>query len=204
MIHEKKNGDIVKILPFIIDGKVSWCEQFDIIPLSYHTTPSGVVYDNTGVLRKMVNYYNYKNPSKRVNISRKYFFHSYFNGESKLLNAGRKIFDVITKMDLDVKNNQHLLIQMEMKTVSGGMQLPSFDGSRIIEYDWTPPVSDIDSKQEWFEWLKQNQPSISRYTEDYSVINNRSKLIDKFGSDILGEWIQKERSEKLEKILEKD
>ena len=201
MIHEKKNGDIVKILPFIIDGKVSWCEQFDIIPLDNKRTPSGVVYDNTGVLRKMVNYYNYKNTSKRVMISRKYFFHSYFNGESKLLNAGKRIFDVITQMDLDVKNNQHLLIKMEMKSVSNGMQLPSFDESSVIEYDWTPPVSDINCKQEWFDWIDKNQPDISRYTKDYSLMNNRSELIDKFGSDILGEWIQKERSEKLEKIL---
>ena len=201
MIHEKKNGDIVKILPFIIDGKVSWCEEFDLITLSNHKIPSGVIYDNTGFLRKAVNYYNYKNPSDRVLIVRKYFFHSYFNGESKLLSVGKKLFDVVTQMNLDVKNNQHLLIQMEMKSVSNGMQLPAFDGSRIIEYDWTLPVSDVDSKQEWFEWLKQNQPSISRYTEDYSVFNNRSELIDKFGSDIVGEWIQKERSEKLEKIL---
>ena len=102
-------------------------------------------------------------------------------------------------MKLDVSDNQHLLIDEEMKENHFGPTLPSYDKSRIIECDWNPPVSNIDSKEEWVEWIKSNQPDLSRYNN--GLMNNRSEMIDKFGSDLYAEVIQNERSEKLEKIL---
>ena len=141
---------------------------------------------------------------KRTQITTKYYFHSYFDGESKLFNIGRSLFLFITNNSdlLNIKGNHHLQLKVEMITLQHlGFPLPSYDGSKSIEYDWTPPISDINSQVEWIDWLKKNQPDIVKYKQQHSISKNRDKLINLFGSDLYSEVIQKEREEKLNSLL---
>ncbi len=201
MIYSIQDGDKIKILPFIDkNNKVTWGKQYDIV-----VTDGGPVYDDKGYLKKM--YWNVRNQSdgynKNNNIATRTMFHVYIGGESVLIAVGRKILDIVSenKTLFDIRSNDHLFIVKELVTVPNGMKLPSYDKTHIITSEWDAPVTDIDSKEEWLEYLNNNQPDIESYVDRYSISKNRENLIKLFGSDLLSEIIQKERNEKLEEIL---
>lgn len=195
VFHERNDGDIVKILPLIgKDNKVYWYESYDLISINCSNKNIAII-DNTGFLGRMINRYNYENPLDRVNVYKRYYSHCYSNGESKVLTIGRSMLDIIHNA-LDIRSNKHLLIRKEIVHA-----FPSFDKSTVIDHDWTPPVSNINSEIEWLEWLKNNQPDIRGHFSSGSIENNIPKIVERFGSNLVSELIQKERDEKLEKLL---
>ena len=201
MIYSIRDGDKIKILPFIEkNNKVTWGKQYDIV-----MTDSGPVYDDKGYLKKMFWHVRQsdENFSSNINYTTKTMFHAYIDGKSVLICIGRKILNLISenKTLFDIRCNDHLFIVKEMKSVHSSMKLPSYDNTYIISDDWSVPVSDINSKEEWSEYLNNNQPDIDSYVDKYSISKNRDVLIKLFGGDLLSEIIQKERNEKLEEIL---
>lgn len=214
MLYRIEGGDALKILPFIENNKLVWGKQYDIVGLPNR---AGLIYDTNGYLSKMrkihrdgncSNRYDrstYEEGYKPVNITRKTMFHVYINGESKLVGLGRKMVDLMAKNKatlFDLRCNDHILVDKEMVTVNhSGMILPSYDKSSVISRDWTAPVTDINSKEEWFEYLRNNQPNTDPYGSKYNIFNNREALIELFGGDLLSEVIINERNEKLDEIL---
>lgn len=170
-------------------------------------TPTGVIYDNSGYLMKMNRLHRDRNSHlsgyKNIQITKKTMFHVYIGGESKLIVVGRRIIDVVSKNRstlFDLRCNDHLLISKKMVNVSAGMVLPSYDGTSVISSHWNVPVDDINSKEEWIEYLRNNQPSTEVY-DGRSISKNRDGLIELFGVDLLSEVIQGERNKKLNEIL---
>lgn len=202
-MYSIEDGDTLKILPFIENGKLIWGKQYDIVGNN-----GGLVYDTNGYLRKMWFIHrekrSYDKDYKHINITKKTMLHVYVNGESKLIGVGRKIIDLATENKstlFDLRCNDHILVSKDMVEVSGGMKLPSYDNCSVITKDWNAPVTDINSKEEWFEYLINNQPEPNPYDSKYDVLNQRDALIDLFGSDLLSEVIKIERNKKLETIL---
>ncbi len=205
MIHNIKNNDIIKVLPFITkSGEIKWSDSVYI--LSCNTKDFGHVflYDDTNFLNKLYFKSKSHNTLSKVFITKKHFLHGYTNGESKLFGVGRKIFDILKNTNLNVSDNTHLLVK-EKDVILGGHDFKSYDDSTTICYDWTPPALDISSKTEWFEWLKNNQPEdiISYATKNGRYVrNNIDKLNSIFGADMVSEVIQEEREGKLNLILD--
>ena len=204
-MYNIEDGDTLKILPFIENGKLIWGKQYDLV-----STNSGLVYDTNGYLRKMWFIHRDKRSYdkdyyKPISLSKRTMLHVYVNGESKLIGVGRKIVDLVTENKstlFDLRCNDHILVSKDMVKVNyQGLILPSYDNCSVITKDWNAPVTDINSKEEWFEYLINNQPEPNPYDSKYDILNQRDALIDLFGSDLLSEVIKTERNKKLETIL---
>lgn len=207
MLYRIEDGDAIKILPFVENNALLWGKQYDIVSVGYTPGKNGLVYDSEGYLRKMFKLHREKRCDnedyKRINITRKTMLHAYINGKSKLIGVGRQIIDLIGENRstlFDLRCDQHLIISKEMVEVNHqGLVLPSFDNSYVMRKDWNAPVTDINSKEEWIEYLRNNQPETKNY--NYSISKHRDKLVELFGADLLSEVIQIERNEKLDEIL---
>jgi hypothetical protein len=86
-------------------------------------------------------------------------------------------------------------------SVGGGQVFPDWKKSYVSEKSWTPPVNDINSKDEWFSYIKSNQPDFDNHLEKSNIFNHKQLLINHLGKDMLGEFIADDREKKLDKIL---
>lgn len=203
-MHRLDNGDVVKLLPIITDkNEIKFGLEFQILVLN-----NKFIYDTNDYLKKC--YFKYRNESvfnklkKLSTLSTRYAFNIYINGEIKTINIGRKLMDIISNSDknaLDIRSDNHLVIVKNIVNTPIGT-LPSFEHSYISNIsNWKPPVNDINSKEEWVTFIKNNQDDFIGHMNNNSVVNKRSLLVKEFGIDIISEFISEEREKKLQEIL---
>jgi hypothetical protein len=194
-IHKLEDGDIIKILPMIDkNNKISWIKQYDCVGLNTKT----FISDTKGYLRRIS--LMQSKSSINLPITTRYAMNIYIDGEIRVLNVGRKLFQIITDNPnlWDIKGNHQIFISMKEVSAGGGQVFPSFDKSYVSEKSWTPPVSDINSEVEWLSYIKSNQPDFDNHLEKSNIFNHKQLLINHLGKDMLGELIADDRQKKLE------
>jgi hypothetical protein len=198
-IHKLEDGDIIKILPMIDkNNNISWIKKYDCVGLNTKT----FISDTKGYLKRI----SHKIRESHINlpISTKYAMNIYINGEIRILNVGKTLFEMIidnTKL-CDIKGNHQIFVIKKEVSVGGGQVFPSFDKSYVSEKSWTPPVNDINSQDEWFSYIKSNQPDFDNHLEKSNIFNHKQLLINHLGKDMLGELIADDRQKKLADLLE--
>lgn len=194
-IHKLEDGDIIKILPFIDkDNKITWCKSYSCAVINKQS-----IYDNSDkqYLRKISHTLYRNDGDKKLPVQIRYAYNIYIGGEIKIMNVSRTIQDIITNNPevLDIRSNKHLNIVGEMK--SG---FPSWEKSYIKDHNWTPPISDINSKEEWHSYIKTNQPDFDNHIESNNIFVHKEKLVKYLGKDMLGDLISDDRQKKLDKL----
>lgn len=192
--HLPQNGDIIKILPMIDNNeKISWLRQLDAMHLD-----GKVIYDTSDKsYLKQISMWSFspKSPVDRIPVSSRYYMNIFIDGEIRILNVGRTLAKLIESNPelFNLKSNTHLAI---VKEESHGY--PIFDNSYVVKKDWTPPVSDINSGEEWTNWIKANQSDLISHINSNSLFVHKQLLINHLGKDVLGELISNDREKKLE------
>jgi hypothetical protein len=194
-IHKLEDGDIIKILPFIDkDNKITWCKSYSCAVINKQS-----IYDNSDkqYLRRISHTLYRNDGDKKLTVQIRYAYNIYIRGEIKIMNVSRTIQDIITNNPevLDIRSNKHLNIVGEMK--SG---FPSWEKSYIKDHNWTPPISDINSKEEWYSFIKTNQPDFDNHIESNNIFVHKEKLVKYLGKDMLGDLISDDRQKKLDKL----
>lgn len=72
--------------------------------------------------------------------------------------------------------------------------------SYVSEKSWDFPVSDINSKEEWYSYIKTNQPDFDNHIESNNIFVHKEKLVKYLGGDMLGDLISDDRQKKLDKL----
>lgn len=196
-IHKLEDGDIIKILPMIDkNNKISWIKQYDCVGLNTKT----FISDTKGYLKRISLNLRKSNSSINLPITIRYAMNIYIDGEIRILNVGRKLFQIITDNPKlwDIKGNHHIFVVKKDISAGGGQFFPSFDGSYVYEKSCKPPVSDINSEEEWSSYIKSNQPDFDNHIEKSNIFNHKQLLINHLGKDMLGELISDDRQKKLE------
>lgn len=213
MIHRLENGDVVKLLPIITEkNEIKFGLKYHILVLN-----NKFLYDTNDYLKKCRSKYGKLNTRKPGRINEdifnklrkiypaRYAFNAYINGEIKTIIIGRGLINIIANSDenaLDIRSDNHLIIVKNEVTPTVGITVPSFEHSYISNIpNWIPPVNDINSKEEWITFIKNNQYDFIGHMNNNSVVNNRSLLANEFGIDIISELINEEREKKLQEIL---
>lgn len=195
-IHKLEDGDIIKLIPRIVDGKVQWITTTDI--LSYKTDAGwNSVFDTESKWASRIAIkFNSGNP-KATRVTRYYLNTLTTKGEIKVIGVGRSLMKIITENSqlMDLKSNWQLNIKMEVKN-----SYPIFDKTHPIETDWICPVNDLDSGEEWLNFITKNQPDLETYFKNNDIYSKRSELMKYFGSDVIGEIIGEDRNKKLDKL----
>lgn len=198
-IHKLEDGDIIKILPMIDKSdKITWIKQYDCVGLNTKT----FISDTKGYLKRISHNLRKSNSSINLPISTKYAMNIYIDGEIRILNVGRTLFQIITDNPnlLDIRGNHQLFVVKKEVSGGGGQVFPSFDHSYVSEKSWTPPVVDINSKEEWYSYIKSNQPDFDTHLERNNIFVHKQLLISHLGKDMLGELISDDREKKLDKL----
>jgi hypothetical protein len=205
-IHKLEDGDIIKILPMIDkNDNISWIKKYDCVGLNTKT----FISDTKGYLRRISQKLRKSNSS--LPISTRYAMNIYIDSEIRILNVGKKLFEMIIDNPKlwDIRGNHQIFVSIDEVSVGGGQlfhQLksvyPSFDKSYVSEKSWTPPVNDINSQDEWFSYIKSNQPDFDNHLEKSNIFNHKQLLINHLGKDMLGELIADDRQKKLADLLE--
>ena len=198
-IHKLEDGDIIKILPMIDkNDNISWIKKYDCVGLNTKT----FISDTKGYLRRISQKLSESNSS--LPLSTRYAMNIYIGGEIRILNVGRKLFQIITDNTKlwDIRGDHQIFVSMKEVSVGGGQVFPSFDKSYVSEKSWTPPVNDMNSQDEWFSYIKSNQPDFDNHLEKSNIFNHKQLLINHLGKDMLGELIVDDRQKKLVDLLE--
>ena len=198
-IHKLEDGDIIKILPMIDKSdKITWIKQYDCVGLNTKT----FISDTKGYLKRISHNLRKSNSSINLPISTKYAMNIYIDGEIRILNVGRTLFQIITDNPnlLDIRGNHQLFVVKKEVSAGGGQVFPSFDHSYVSEKSWTPPVVDINSKEEWYSYIKSNQPDFDAHIEKNNIFNQKQLLANLLGTDMLSELISDDRQKKLDKL----
>jgi hypothetical protein len=198
-IHKLEDGDIIKILPMIDKSdKITWIKQYDCVGLNTKT----FISDTKGYLKRISHNLRKSNSSINLPISTKYAMNIYIDGEIRILNVGRTLFQIITDNPnlLDIRGNHQLFVVKKEVSAGGGQVFPSFDHSYVSEKSWTPPVVDINSKEEWYSYIKSNQPDFDTHIEKNNIFSQKQLLVNLLGTDMLAELISDDRQKKLDKL----
>jgi hypothetical protein len=204
-IHKLEDGDIIKILPMIDkNNKISWVKPYDATFVGTST-----IYDNSGksylrrISHKLRESKLIHHSSTKLQIATRHGMNIYIDGEIRILNVSKTLFEMITNNPnlLDIRGNHQLFVVKKEVSVGGGQVFPSFDKSYVSEKNWTPPVNDMNSQDEWLSYIKSNQPDFDTHIEKNSIFNHKQLLIDHLGKDMLSELISEDREKKLETLL---
>jgi hypothetical protein len=193
-IHKLEDGDIIKILPMIDENNnISWIKKYDCVGLNTKT----FISDTKGYLRRIS--LMQSKLSINLPITTRYAMNIYIDGEIRILNVGKTLFQIITDNPklCDIKGNHHIFVVKNDISAGNGHVFPSYDKSYVLEKDWLP-VSDINSEEEWLSYIKSNQPDFDTHIEKNSIFNHKQLLIDYLGKDMLSELISDDRQKKLE------
>lgn len=197
MIHRLQDGDVIKLIPRIVKGRIEWATKVDIINYS---TERGVVsaYDPECKWASRIAYSTKggSNESKILKSTKYYFNFLTIKGEIKSIAVGRTLMVIITenKHLMDLRSNWHLNIKV--KNIQG---YPAFDDSHPVELDWICPF-DKNSGELWKEFIINNQPNLEEMFNTNSIYNNRLELTKYLGSDIIGDLISEDRNRKIDKL----
>jgi hypothetical protein len=198
-LHKLEDGDIIKLIPRIVDGKIEWAKKVDMLAgletgNGYHSV---VAFDTECKWAyKIIHQSNFSNGRKATRATKYYFNALTSKGEIKVIAVGRTLMNIITENSqlMDLKSNWHLNIKISVKN-----SYPIFDKSHPVECDWFCPV-DINSSEEWMYFITKNQPDLESYFKQNDIYSKRSELINYFGSDIIGQIIGEDRNKKLDKL----
>ena len=206
-IHKLEDGDIIKILPFIDkDDKITWCKEHSCAVIDKQS-----IYDSSDkqYLRRISHTLYRNDGDKKLPVQIRYAYNIYVDGEIKVMNVGRTIQDIITTSPqvLDIRSNHQLFVvkdEVSAAVVAGmtalGQFLPDWKKSYVSEKSWTPPISDINSKEEWYSFIKTNQPDFDNHIESNNIFVHKEKLLKYLGKDMLGDLISDDRQKKLDKL----
>ena len=197
-IHKLEDGDIIKIFPMIDkNDNITWIKKYDCVGLNTKT----FISDTKGYLRRISQKLRKSNSS--LPISTRYAMNIYIDSEIRILNVGKKLFEMIIDNPKlwDIRGNHQIFVSIDEVSVGGGQVFPSFDKSYVSEKSWTPPVNDINSQDEWFSYIKSNQPDFDNHLEKSNIFNHKQLLINHLGKDMLGELIADDRQKKLADLL---
>ena len=201
-IHKLEDGDIIKILPMIDkNNNISWIKMYDCVGLNTKTFISDK--SDKSYLRRISHKLRESNSSVKLPISTRYAMNIYINGEIRILNVGKTLFEMITNNPKlwDIRGNHQIIVVKKEISAGGGQVYPSFNKSYVSEKSWTPPVNDINSQDECFSYIKSNQPDFDNHLEKSNIFNHIQLLINHLGKDMLSELISDDREKKLDKIL---
>ncbi len=199
-IHKLEDGDIIKILPMIDKNNIiSWIKKYDCVGLN----TNAFISDNRGYLKRISHKLRESNSSVKLPITTRYAMNIYIDGEICILNVGNTLFEMILDNPklLDIRGNHQIFVDKKEISAGGGQVFPSFDKSYVSEKSWTPPVNDINSKKEWYSYIKLNQPDFDNHLEKSDIFNHKQSLTAYLGKDMLSEFIMDDREKKLDKIL---
>jgi hypothetical protein len=201
-IHKLEDGDIIKILPMIDkNNNISWIKMYDCVGLNTKTFISDK--SDKSYLKRISHKLRESNSSIKLPISTRYAMNIYINGEIRILNVGKTLFEMITNNTKlwDIKGNHQIIVVKKEISAGGGQVFPSFNKSYVSEKSWIPPVNDINSQDEWYSYIKSNQPDFDNHLEKSNIFNHKQLLINHLGKDMLSELISDDREKKLDKIL---
>ena len=198
-IHKLEDGDIIKILPFIDkDDKITWCKSYSCAVIDKQS-----IYDSSDkqYLRRISHTLYRNDGDKKLPVQIRYAYNIYILGEIKIMNVSRTIQDIITTSPqvLDIRSN-HQLFVVKDEVSAAGQFLPDWKKSYVSEKSWTPPISDINSKEEWYSFIKTNQPDFDNHIESNNIFVHKEKLVKYLGKDMLGDLISDDRQKKLDKL----
>jgi hypothetical protein len=125
----------------------------------------------------------------------------YIDGEIRILNVTKTLFEMITnnKDLLDIRGNHQLFVVKDEVRASGQV-FPDWKKSYVSEKSWTSPVVDINSKEEWYSYIKSNQPDFDNHIEKNNIFNQKKLLVNLLGTDMLADLISDDRQTKLDKL----
>jgi hypothetical protein len=203
-IHKLEDGDVIKILPMIDkNDKITWIKQYDCTFVGTST-----IYDNSGksylkrISHKLRESKLIHHSSTKLQIATRHGMNIYIDGEIRILNVSKTLFEMITNNPnlLDIRGNHQLFVVKKEVSAGGGQVFPSFDHSYVSENSWTPPVVDINSKEEWYSYIKSNQPDFDTHIEKNNIFSQKQLLVNLLGTDMLAELISDDREKKLDKL----
>lgn len=203
-IHKLEDGDIIKILPMIDkNDKITWIKTYDCAFVGTST-----IYDNSGksylrrISHKLRESKLIHHSSTKLQIATRHGMNIYIDGEIRILNVSKTLFEMITNNPnlLDIRGNHQLFVVKKEVSAGGGQVFPSFDHSYVSEKSWTPPVVDINSKEEWYSYIKSNQPDFDTHIEKNNIFSQKQLLVNLLGTDMLAELISDDREKKLDKL----
>ncbi len=200
-IHRLEDGDIIKILPMIDkNDKISWIKQYECVGLNSKT----FICDdsNNGYLKRISHKLRQSNSSINLPVTTKYAMNIYIDGEIRILNVGKTLFQMIIDNPKlwDIRGNHQIFI-VKTEVSAGGQLFPSYVNSYVSEKSWAPPVSDINSQDEWISYIKENQPDFDNHLQNNSVFAHKQLFTKYLGKDMLAELISDDREKKLDMIL---
>lgn len=198
-IHKLEDGDIIKILPMIDkNDKISWIKPYDCVGIDTKT----LITDNSdkGYLKRIS--HKLRQSGNKLPITSKYGMNIYIDGEIRILNVTKTLFELITSNPKlwDIRGNHQLFVVKKDISAGNGQIFPSWENSYVSEKNWIPPVSDINSQTEWIFYIKSSQPDFDSYLEKNNVFNRKQDLINYLGKDMLSELISDDRQKKLETL----
>ena len=199
-IHKLEHGDIIKILPMVgTNNEIIMFKKLDAAHIS-----NSIIFDTKGYLKRIsyelsrtdVAYAAY-NGRVKLPISTRYYMNILIDNEIRMLHVGRTLFNLISNNPevLDIKSDYQLNIVKEEV-----MGFPVYDKSRVIKRHWTSAV-DINSEEEWLNWIKFNQPDLTNHVNNNSIFVHKQLLIEYLGKDMLGELISDDRQKKLNQLV---
>jgi hypothetical protein len=198
-IHKLEDGDVIKILPMIDkNDKISWIRPYDATFVDMK-----VIYDDTdkSYLKRISHKLRESNSSTKLPITKRYGMNIYIDGEIRILNVTKTLFEMITnnKDLLDIRGNHQLFVVKDEVRASGQV-FPDWKKSYVSEKSWTSPVVDINSKEEWYSYIKSNQPDFDNHIEKNNIFNQKKLLVNLLGTDMLADLISDDRQTKLDKL----
>jgi len=200
MIHKIEDGDLLKFVPRIdADGKPRWVTEIDCIGATITKGSSvypTVIYDLEGKWARRLTLEHSRRGGKS-HYSKKYFANILNkNGEIMVVHFSRTLMRIITENPqlMDLRSNWHLNIKMEVRN-----SYPIFDKSHPVESNWSCPIDDLNSQEEWMSFLKNNQPDFETLMKERDISNKRSEMNQIFG-DLMAEVISDDRNKKLDKL----
>jgi hypothetical protein len=221
-VHKLENGDIIKILPIIShDNKVSWSVETQLTVVQSGNKNVNI-YDNSdkNYLKRISNTQRFKlSVTKPIPVTTRHYFNIYIDGEVRIMNVTKTLFEkiVLNVNLLQLKDNYHLHIVKEDVSgiaIAGSTHHPpfgyfDFNKSFVEQVDWTPPVNDIDSGEEWINYIKSKtfddghtKSMYDTYIENNNIFNKKQELIDHIGTDLLSDIIVDDREKKLNMLID--
>ena len=191
-IHTLKDGDIIKILPMVgTNNEIIMFKKLDAAHIS-----NSIIFDTKGYLKR-ISYELSRTGRVKLPISTRYYMNILIDNEIRMLHVGRTLFNLISSNLelLDIKSDYQLNIVKEEV-----MGFPVYDKSRVIKRHWTSAV-DINSEEEWLNWIKFNQPDLTNHVNNNSIFVHKQLLIEYLGKDMLGELISDDRQKKLNQLV---
>lgn len=198
-LHKLEGGDIIKILPMIDrNGKIIWYKEHFCVFIH-----NQLIYDcsDKRYLRRISSTLYRNGGDKKLSVQVRYAYNIYVGGEIRIMNVTRTIQSIITNNQrvLDISsNNQLFIVKDEVKTYGGVFS--DWSKSYVSERSWDFPVSDINSKEEWYSYIKTNQPDFDNHIESNNIFVHKEKLVRYLGKDMLGDLISDDRQKKLDKL----